>query len=415
MGYDVFEIAQEQPFEENNGRSTGTETSAAEIRSYQKVSVPNRSTSAELKTDAHFGTPAMKTNSQTNSAVTEPLLQRASIAPDHVTTDRVTTDHVTTDHVTTSSRPGGTAALPLPTSVTGRIVWRYAIPIITIHLLALSVFVPWLFSWTGVVLWSVGVYVYGGLGINIAYHRLLTHRSLRCPLWLERFFVVVAVCCMEDAPGSWVATHRLHHNDSDEVPDPHSPLVNFLWAHMGWLLIENRELRCFSAYERYARDVLRDPFYLRLQRSLLTVWIYLAHAVAYFVAGWGWVWATGGDALTATQFGLSVVAWGVLLRTVFVWHITWSVNSVTHLFGYRSYDTGDNSRNNWVIALLANGEGWHNNHHVDPASACNMHRWWEFDSIWVVIRALEMVGLATDVVRPRHARRQSAAHRDASA
>ena len=109
----------------------------------------------------------------------------------------------------------------LPASVTGRVVWRYAIPVAILHLLALLALLPWLWSWTGPVLLVVGTYVYGGVGINLAYHRLLTHRSFRCPLWLERCFVVVAVCCLEDAPGSWVATHRMHHNDSDEQPDPH--------------------------------------------------------------------------------------------------------------------------------------------------------------------------------------------------
>ncbi|MBI3836934.1 MAG: fatty acid desaturase [Planctomycetia bacterium] len=291
-----------------------------------------------------------------------------------------------------------------PSAVTNRIVWRYAAPIVTLHLLALAVFIPWLFSWTGVVLLVVGIYVYGGLGINIAYHRLLTHRSFKCPLWLERFFVVVAICCLEDAPGSWVATHRLHHNDSDEPTDPHSPLVSFLWSHVGWLLVENRDVRSFSAYERFARDVLRDPFYMRLQRTMLTIWIYVAHAAVYYLAGFAAGWAAGGDLLAGLQFGLSLLVWGAIVRTVCVWHISWSVNSLTHLYGYRSYETGENSRNNWFVALLSNGEGWHNNHHVDPASASNSHHWWEIDPIYGFIRVLEFVGLASDVIRPRHLR-----------
>jgi fatty-acid desaturase len=303
---------------------------------------------------------------------------------------------------TASKRP----VLDRPATVTGQVVWRYVIPIAVMHSLALLALIPWLFSWTGVVLLLVGTYVFGGLGINIAYHRLLTHRSFKCPLWLERFFVIVAQCCLEDAPASWVATHRLHHNDSDHHPDPHSPLVNFLWAHVGWLFWENPQARSVSAYDRYARDVLRDPFYFRLQRSLLSIWIYLAHAVAYFLIGFGVEWVSSRNAETALQFGLSVLVWGVILRTVCVWHITWSVNSVTHLFGYRSYETSDNSRNNWIVALLANGEGWHNNHHIDPASASNRHRWWELDTVWIVIRGLELVGLATDVIRPRHQRRE---------
>jgi fatty-acid desaturase len=295
--------------------------------------------------------------------------------------------------------------LQRPPTVTRRIVWRYAVPIAVIHMLAVSVCIPWLFSWTGVVLLVAGIYLYGGMGINIAYHRLLTHRSFKCPLWLERFFVVVAICCLEDAPGSWVATHRLHHNESDEPLDPHSPLVNFFWSHIGWLLVENREIRCYSSYERYARDVLRDPFYMRLQRGMLTIWIYLAHAVVYYLIGAAVAYAMGGSWLDSVQFGLSLVAWGVIMRTVCVWHITWSVNSLTHLFGYRSYETGENSRNNWLVGLFANGEGWHNNHHADPASASNAHQWWEIDTAWVFIRGLEICGLATDVIRPRHLRK----------
>jgi stearoyl-CoA desaturase (delta-9 desaturase) len=297
-----------------------------------------------------------------------------------------------------------TERLSRPASVNNRIVWRYAVPLVTIHALALLAFVPSLFSWTGVWLCVVGIYVYGGLGINIAYHRLLTHRSFKCPLWLERCFVIVALCCMEDAPGSWVATHRLHHNDSDEQPDPHSPLVSFLWSHMGWLMFENSEVRCMSAYDRYARDVLRDPFYMRLQRTLLPVWIYLAHAALYFVAGVAVVALSGGSWSQAGTFGSSLLVWGVIVRTVGVWHITWSVNSLTHLFGYQSYDTGENSRNNWLVALLSNGEGWHNNHHQDPASASNTHRWWEVDTAWMFIWCLEKCGLVTDVIRPRHRR-----------
>jgi len=295
--------------------------------------------------------------------------------------------------------------LARPKAVTSRIVWRYAAPITTMHVLALVVFWPWLFSWTGVALLLVGVYFYGGVGINIAYHRLLTHGSFKCPLWLERCFVVVALCCMEDAPASWVATHRLHHNDTDEQSDPHSPLVSFLWSHVGWLMFENRDVRCISAYERFARDVLRDPFYLRLERTLLPIWIYLGHAMLYFLAGMAAGWAMSLGWHESVQFGLSLVAWGVVLRTVCVWHISWSVNSLTHLYGYRSYETGENSRNNWFVALASSGEGWHNNHHQDPASASNSHRWWEFDAIYLLICGLEKVGLAWNVIRPRHLRR----------
>ncbi len=299
--------------------------------------------------------------------------------------------------------------LPLPHTVeVGRILWIYAIPIVGIHLLALAACVPWLFSWTGLILMIVGVHVFGQ-GINLCYHRLLTHRSFKVPLWLEHFFVAIALCCMEDTPAHWVATHRFHHSQSDKQPDPHSPLVSFLWSHMGWLFLHNKGTRNYDAYYKYARDVLEDPFYMRLEKNPWLVFaFYLGHALLYFLVGFAVGFFTAGaDAapiVAGLRFGLSLLVWGVLVRTVVVWHITWSVNSLTHLFGYRNYETDEHSTNNWFVALLSVGEGWHNNHHHDQTSASNQHRWWELDLTYYEILALSWVGLAGDVKRPRHLR-----------
>lgn len=294
-----------------------------------------------------------------------------------------------------------------PSGVHGGIAWRYAAPIAVVHVLSLAALLPAMFSWTGVVLLIAGIYFYGGLGINIGYHRLLTHRSFRCPRWLEHAFVVIALCCLEDAPATWVATHRRHHIDSDQPTDPHTPLVSGLWSHIGWLLLDNRDIRSARAYDNYAHDLLRVPFYMRLQRSIwLVLSIYLAHAALYLAAGLAAGLALTGSWLGALQFGASLLVWGVLLRTVCVWHITWTVNSLSHIYGYRNYETKDDSRNNWLVAFLTSGEGWHNNHHIDQASASNWHRWWEIDLMWLIIRGLEACGLATHVVRPRHVRSQ---------
>lgn len=318
----------------------------------------------------------------------------------------------TPDPKVSSAEGSRIATLPrlgYPRQVGRKIVWRYAVPLTLVHALALLAFWPWLFSWSGAALLWAGIYFYGGVGIDLCYHRLLTHRSFRCPQWLEHWFVMVALCCLEDAPGSWVATHRQHHNDSDHEDDPHSPLVNFLWSHIGWLLIENSAVRTSASFDRYARDILRDPFYMRLQRTMLPLWIYVAHALVYLLAGLAVGWLGTGQWSSGLQLGLSWLVWGCLLRTVCVWHISWSVNSLTHVFGYRAYPTDDNSRNNWLVAVLTSGEGWHNNHHHDPASASNGHRWWEFDLIYVGIRALQRVGLATHVVPPRHLRTSATA------
>jgi len=285
-----------------------------------------------------------------------------------------------------------------------RIVWFYAIVVVALHALALLALLPWLFSWTGVALLIAGVYVFGGLGINLCYHRLLAHRSFDCPQWFERLLVYIALCCMQDAPARWVAAHRIHHRFSDEEPDPHSPLVSFLWSHIGWLLVDTHGLNKISNYERYVRDLLRQPFYLNLERRFVPVWVYLGHAAAFFLAGLGAGWISTGEAASGVQFGLSLLVWGVILRTVVVWHITWSVNSLTHMFGYRNYETGEQSRNNWFVAIITSGEGWHNNHHHDPACASNRRRWWELDLIYSTIQILEKLGIARNVVRPRHER-----------
>jgi fatty-acid desaturase len=290
--------------------------------------------------------------------------------------------------------------LDRPAGVKRKLAWRYIIPITTVHLLALAAFVPWLFSWSGLVLCLVGTHVFGS-GINIGYHRLLTHRSFKCTQAVERFFVFLALCCLEDAPGTWVATHRLHHKDSDEQPDPHSPLVNFWWSHVGWLFVVNHDINNATTYDRVARDILKDPFYMWLQRSLGSVLIYTLHAMAFLITGFciGWWWQ--GALLGGVQLAASWLVWAVIVRTVLVWHITWSVNSLSHEFGYRSFETREESRNNWLVAAIAAGEGWHNNHHNDPTAASNWNRWWEVDLSYLTIKALEKCGLVWDVIPRR--------------
>ena len=190
-------------------------------------------------------------------------------------------------------------------------------------------------------------------------------------------------------PARWVIAHRIHHQHSDEQPDPHSPLVNFLWSHMGWLFVENRGLNTIAAYDRYARDMLRDPFYMRFERTMFWLWVNVDRSASCSIwPGLASVGALTGTLAGATQLGASLLVWGVFVRTVAVWHITWSVNSVTHVWGYRNYETDENSRNNWFVALVSNGEGWHNNHHADQRSAAHGHRWWELDVTYLTIRLL---------------------------
>jgi stearoyl-CoA desaturase (delta-9 desaturase) len=168
---------------------------------------------------------------------------------------------------------------------------------------------------------------------------------------------------------------------------------------MGWLLVENKELRRLGVYERYSRDILQDRFYGKLERNRWLL-VLLGSWLVFFAGGMIASLALGDTPSAAMQFGFSVLIWGVFVRTVLVWHITWSVNSVTHLWGYRNYQTDESSRNNILVGLISNGEGWHNNHHAAPRSAKHGHKWWELDVTYLTVWALAKVGLARRVVLP---------------
>jgi fatty-acid desaturase len=285
---------------------------------------------------------------------------------------------------------------------TAAVKWKKdnVVGFLVVHLISTLAFFPWFFSWTGVALFVAGIVVFGALGINLCYHRLLTHRSFSCPLWLEHGLAILAACSMQDSPPHWVAVHRWHHQFADEEQDPHSPLKSFFWAHMGWLLVKKEKIARRALVERYAKDISRDPFYAWIERRNNWMRIALLTWLGFFAVGFAFVLLAGGDLSDAIQFGLSLLIWGGALRTVFVWHTTWSVNSLSHIWGYRNYTTSDASRNNTLVALLAFGEGWHNNHHADSRSARHGHKWWEFDPTWLAIRSLMLLGLAKNVALP---------------
>jgi stearoyl-CoA desaturase (delta-9 desaturase) len=220
---------------------------------------------------------------------------------------------------------------------------------------------------------------------------------------LEHAVALVGVCCWQGTPLHWVSVHRLHHQHSDQPGDPHTPRQSFLWSHMGWFLMHDPEVYNRSLYLRYARDLLPDRFYTWLEQPRVWFSIHAAQWTAFLLGG-GLVGALATGTMSGTcQTGLSWLIWGVLARTVLIWHITWSVNSLSHVWGYRNFDTRDDSRNNWLVALVANGEGWHNNHHADPRSAAHGQRWWEFDISYLTICAMQRLGLVWDIVRPRAA------------
>jgi stearoyl-CoA desaturase (delta-9 desaturase) len=258
---------------------------------------------------------------------------------------------------------------------------------------------PQFFTWTGVVVCLLGIFVFGMFGINLGYHRLLTHRGFRSPTWLEHTLVTLGVCNLQETPAFWVGMHRRHHQFADHDADPHSPGAGMWWAHIAWFLFERPGEERPVITARYAADVLRDPYYAWLERGGAYVVVLFTWA-ACFLAGFGGALLSGDSLVNAAWFGASILVWGGWVRTVAVWHQTWLVNSVAHRWGYRNFPTDDDSRNNLLLGVLCYGEGWHNNHHADPRSAKHGRRWWELDVAWLTIRLLAALGLATDIVRP---------------
>lgn len=291
----------------------------------------------------------------------------------------------------------------------------YAITIITVHLLGILLLItlalgptdwrPYLFSWPAFIMFLLGIHLFGQ-GITIGYHRLLTHRSFKTPKWLEHCIAILGICSMQDTPARWVCVHRLHHVHSDEIPDPHSPRVNFWWSHVGWLMFINRETYSIACLQKFAKDLLRDPFYMRLETNPYRQFVYILSQIpVFFLLGFCLSFAWSSQVSDAIRLGTSMVLWAAVMRIIAVWHITWSVNSLSHMYGYSNYSTGEDSRNNWFVALLTVGEGWHNNHHEDPSAATVQHRWWEFDLSYYEIKFLEMLGLASDIIPTRLQRR----------
>jgi fatty-acid desaturase len=290
--------------------------------------------------------------------------------------------------------------IAVPVSVAARrFRWNNIAGVTIVHLLAGLAAFPWFFSWTGVVLALAGIFIFGTLGINVGYHRLLTHRSFSTPRWLERTLVLLGVCCAQDSPSIWVATHRRHHQFADSDIDPHSPVTSLAWSYIGWVVIK-KEPDAKRLLDRYAKDLTKDPLYVWLEKSDNWIKVNLASWFVFLGAGVASASLAGATIHEAFQFGFSLMVWGAFVRTVLVLHITWFANMALHTWGYRNYATPDNSRNNVLVVFLTNGEGWHNNHHAAPRSAKHGHQWWELDLAWLSIRLMMRLGLAKDVALP---------------
>jgi stearoyl-CoA desaturase (delta-9 desaturase) len=282
-------------------------------------------------------------------------------------------DEVTTPSALSDQPPAADGHKPQQNR--GPLKWIFAIVLGIFHLLAFAAL--FFFSWKAfaafVVLWIFGQNV----GIAIGYHRLLTHRGYAVPRWLEYIIATCGTMALQGGPIYWVGVHRLHHQLTDKPGDPHSPRDGKWWSHMDWILhgtLHNQD----PALQRYAPDLTQHAYYRWLDRYH---WLPVTVAGLILLAIGGW----------------PCVLWGVFLRAVLGLHVTWLVNSATHIWGSRRYDTRDDSRNNWWVALLTGGEGWHNNHHAHPVSARHGLAWYEFDPNYYAIWLLEKMGLARKV------------------
>jgi stearoyl-CoA desaturase (delta-9 desaturase) len=228
-------------------------------------------------------------------------------------------------------------------------------------------------DWLDVTLMVV-LYIISGMGITVGFHRMLTHKSFEAKPWLKRLLLIAGTMAVEGDAMTWASTHIQHHAHSDGEDDPHSPLEGLWHSHVGWLFTHKNNIEVYGTWLK------KDPEVVWVSKTWL-LWVALGLLIPTLIAGW------------------SGLIWGGLVRVFLTHHITWSVNSICHTFGRRDYQTRDASRNNFIVGLLAFGEGWHNNHHAFPRSAFHGLRWWQIDFSAYFIRAMERLGLVWNVVR----------------
>jgi fatty-acid desaturase len=255
-----------------------------------------------------------------------------------------------------------------------KVSWPIVFWLAAIHVGALTA--PFCFSWSAVAA-CVGMIVATAMAITLGYHRLFTHGSFETYPVIRYAIAFVGTLAGQGGILQWVADHRRHHRFADEPGlDPHTPVDGFWWAHVAWNFFNGPEQD--SYYKFFVPDLYRDPV-LRFLHRTHVAWHFVTAGVLYAIGGWPFV------------------VWGMFVRMVYVLHITWFVNSASHRWGYRTFKTRDDSTNLWWVGLTAFGEGWHNNHHAFPVSARHGLKWWEFDPTYLVIRAMQWVGLAWDV------------------
>ena len=231
----------------------------------------------------------------------------------------------------------------------------------------------------------LALYLFSGFGISLGYHRLLTHRAFKTTPLMKNVLATAGSLAAQGGPLAWVSNHRKHHQFTDQDGDPHDSSRGFWWSHIGWVLYSKTDI-LLKGDPKQVPDLVADPwlrwldlYSFRLQLTLAFLLFFLIYPISGFYSAF------------------SLVIWAFPLRIVAVLHATWFVNSVTHLWGYRNFETSDGSVNTWWVAILSLGEGWHNNHHAFPASARIGLGRWEVDPTWWLVLLLRRFNVVWDV------------------
>lgn len=259
-------------------------------------------------------------------------------------------------------------------------------PIMLMHVACVGIFFTG-FSWVALVALLV-TYVVRVFALTAGFHRYFSHRSFKTSRWFQLVLAWVGTSSAQLGPMWWAANHRHHHQHSDTEEDIHSPVVrSAFWAHIGWIMCRayrHIPLDRVKDLRKYPELRFIDRFHVLPVLSLIAALYLTGASLDHLYPGLG-------------TSGAQLVMWGFFASTVLVYHVTFCVNSVTHVVGKRRFATEDESRNSWWVALLTFGEGWHNNHHRWPLSARQGMYWWELDLTYLLLRALQKLGLVWDV------------------
>jgi stearoyl-CoA desaturase (Delta-9 desaturase) len=261
-----------------------------------------------------------------------------------------------------------------------RIIWQDTILFIVLHAVAIYT-IGSQFEWRWVGL-AVASYYLRMFALSAGFHRYFSHRSYKTSRPFAFFLAFLGECSLQKGALWWASHHRHHHRFSDQPQDVHSPLhKGFLWSHMGWILCDKYK----STNQALIKDFWAYPELVWLNNNTwLPVSVYIS--------------------VLSGLFGVEGLLWGFVVATVFLWHGVFSINSLMHLWGKQAYNTGDNSKNSFLAALVVMGDGWHNNHHYYPVSVRHGFEWWQIDPSYYLLCLLERLGIVWDLKRPVPAR-----------